>query len=63
MTKAQFEEAETRAKDHIVAGNIFQVVLSQRFEVGLSAHPFVIFRALRVVNPSPYLFYLKIGDR
>ncbi|HVG19780.1 MAG TPA: anthranilate synthase component I [Blastocatellia bacterium] len=63
MTKAQFEEAVTRAKEHIVAGNIFQVVLSQRFEVGLSAHPFEIYRALRVVNPSPYMFYLKIGDR
>jgi anthranilate synthase component 1 len=63
MTKAQFEEAVIRAKEYIAAGDIFQVVLSQRFEAGLSAHPFEIFRALRVVNPSPYMFYLKIGDR
>jgi anthranilate synthase component 1 len=63
MTKAQFEEAVTRAKEYIAAGDIFQVVLSQRFEVGLNAHPFEIYRALRVVNPSPYMFYLKMGDR
>ncbi|MFP5262999.1 MAG: anthranilate synthase component I [Blastocatellia bacterium] len=63
MTKAQFEEAVVRAKEYIAAGDIFQVVLSQRFEVGLGAHPFEIYRALRVVNPSPYMFYLKVGDR
>ena len=63
MTKAEFEAAVTRAKDYITAGDIFQVVLSQRFEVGLSAHPFEIYRALRVVNPSPYMFYLKMDDR
>src|SRR5206468_1300887 len=42
------------------AGDIFQVVLSQRFEVSLSAHPFEVYRALRRINPSPYMFYLKV---
>ena len=63
MTKAQYEKAVTRAKEFITSGDIFQVVLSQRFEAGLSAHPFEVYRALRVVNPSPYMFYLKMGDR
>jgi anthranilate synthase component 1 len=63
MTKAQYEDAVVRAKEYIAAGDIFQVVLSQRFEIGLNAHPFEIYRALRVVNPSPYMFYLKIDDR
>jgi anthranilate synthase component I len=63
MTKAQYEKAVTLAKEYIARGDIFQVVLSQRFEVGLSAHPFEVYRALRVVNPSPYMFYLKTGER
>jgi anthranilate synthase component I len=63
MTKAEFEKAVLRAKEYIEAGDIFQVVLSQRFYVGLSAHPFEVYRALRVVNPSPYMVYLKLKDR
>lgn len=63
MTKEKFEQAVTTAKEHIAAGDIFQVVLSQRFAVGLAAHPFEVYRALRVVNPSPYMFFLKIGDQ
>jgi anthranilate synthase component 1 len=63
MTKSQFEQAVSRAKEYIAAGDIFQVVLSQRFEVAMAAHPFEVYRALRVVNPSPYMFYLKIGNR
>ena len=62
MSKQQFEQAVVRAKEYIAAGDIFQVVLSQRFDVALSAHPFEVYRALRVVNPSPYMFYLKIDD-
>ncbi len=62
MSKQVYEEAVERAKEHIIAGDIFQVVLSQRFSVGIGAHPFQIYRALRVVNPSPYMFYLSIGD-
>jgi anthranilate synthase component 1 len=63
MTKAQFEQAVERGKEYIVAGDIFQVVLSQRFHLNLTAHPFEVYRALRVVNPSPYMFYLKIGEQ
>jgi anthranilate synthase component 1 len=63
MTKEKFEQAVMTAKEYIAAGDIFQVVLSQRFEVGLGAHPFEVYRALRVVNPSPYMFFLKIGDQ
>jgi anthranilate synthase component I len=63
MTKEQFEQAVVKAKEYIAAGDIFQVVLSQRFEVALSAHPFEVYRALRVVNPSPYMFFLKMGEQ
>jgi anthranilate synthase component I len=63
LSKEKFEQAVVTAKEYIAAGDIFQVVLSQRFEVGLGAHPFEVYRALRVVNPSPYMFFLKIGDQ
>lgn len=62
MTKQEFEQAVVRAKEYITAGDIFQVVLSQRFEAGLQSNPFEVYRALRVVNPSPYMFYLKLGS-
>lgn len=62
MSKQVFEESVERAKEYIAAGDIFQVVLSQRFSVGINAHSFQIYRALRVVNPSPYMFYLNIND-
>ena len=62
LTKQQFEAAVLRAKEYIAAGDIFQVVLSQRFDRGLTANPFEVYRALRVVNPSAYMFYLKVGD-
>jgi anthranilate synthase component 1 len=48
-----------KAKEYIAAGDIFQVVLSQRFERKTTAAPFEIYRSLRAINPSPYLFYLK----
>jgi anthranilate synthase component 1 len=50
------------AKEYIAAGDIFQVVLSQRVDVPTPAHPFTLYRALRTINPSPYMFYLDIGD-
>ncbi len=50
-----------RAKEYIAAGDIFQVVLSQRFEVPFGLAPFALYRALRRVNPSPYLFFLDCG--
>jgi anthranilate synthase component I len=54
--------AVRKAKSYIRAGDIFQVVPSQRFSAQTSADPFEIYRALRVVNPSPYLYYLKLDD-
>ncbi len=60
--KNDYLKAVAVAKDHIAAGDIFQVVLSQRFEVDLKTPPFEIYRALRIVNPSPYMYYLKMPD-
>ena len=59
MTKPQFLDAVGEAKEHIAAGDVFQVVLSQRFERRSFADPFEVYRALRVVNPSPYMIYLQ----
>src|SRR2546423_1844135 len=56
-----FEAAVQKCKEYIKAGDIFQVVLSQRLQTETRARPFDIYRTLRVVNPSPFLFYLKAG--
>ena len=61
MTKTQYMDAVSRAVDYIHAGDIFQVVPSQRLSAELGVHPFALYRALRVVNPSPYLGYLDLG--
>ena len=57
-----FENQVRKAKDYISRGDIFQVVLSQRFEAPLTVHPFLLYRVLRMVNPSPYMYYLDFGD-
>ena len=57
-----FCAAVETSKEYIRAGDIFQVVLSQRFEADYPGDPFNVYRALRYVNPSPYLFYLRMGD-
>ena len=62
LTKSEFRSAVLRAKEEIAAGEIFQAVLSQRFERQTSAAPFEIYRALRRLNPSPYMFFLDFGD-
>lgn len=62
MTQQQFEAAVLAAKEYIKAGDIFQVVLSQRLRTITSARPFDIYRALRVVNPSPFMFYVEHSD-
>lgn len=62
MSKHTFMNAVRKAKEYIRNGHIIQVVLSQRFSTRLSVTPFDVYRALRVINPSPYLFYLKMGD-
>ena len=54
--------AVKKAKEYIRAGDIFQVVISQRFSAKTKAHPFEIYRQLRALNPSPYLFYLQMND-
>ncbi|MBI5587488.1 MAG: anthranilate synthase component I [Deltaproteobacteria bacterium] len=59
--REDFYRAVERAKDYITEGDVFQVVLSQRFETALDVEPFDIYRALRVVNPSPYMFFLRLG--
>ena len=62
FAKDDYLKAVAAAKEYIAAGDIFQVVLSQRFEVELPASPFDVYRALRVVNPSPYMYFLKMPD-
>jgi anthranilate synthase component 1 len=61
MTPEQYKAMVARAKEYIAAGDIFQVVLSQRFETPFTLPPFALYRALRRVNPSPYLYYLNFG--
>jgi anthranilate synthase component 1 len=60
MGQERFCRAVEKAKQYILAGDIFQVVLSQRLDVKLEAEPFEVYRRLRTVNPSPYMFYLKL---
>jgi anthranilate synthase component I len=60
--KPEYFAAVRKAKEYIRAGDIFQVVISQRFSAKTSATPFEIYRQLRAVNPSPYLFYLQMND-
>ncbi len=57
-----FVKSVRRAKEYIAAGDVFQVVLSQRLDFKPPAEPFQIYRALRTVNPSPYMFFLKLDD-
>ena len=61
FTREGFEKAVADAVELIHAGEAIQVVLSQRLESALDVHPFAIYRALRMVNPSPYMFYLELG--
>lgn len=61
IARQQYEGAVNRAKDYITAGDIFQVVLSQRFSTNFDAPPFELYRALRRSNPSPFMFYLNFG--
>lgn len=62
MSKSEFTAAVRKTKEYIRAGDAFQIVISQRLEARTSADPFEIYRALRVVNPSPYLYFLKLDD-
>ena len=62
MDKDRFRDMVEKAKHHIYEGDIFQVVLSQRFTTAYQGDRFMIYRALRMVNPSPYMFYLDFSD-
>jgi anthranilate synthase component 1 len=62
MSRKAYETAVGRAKEHIRAGDIIQVVLSQRWKLPSPAEPFQVYRALRMVNPSPYMYYLHFPE-
>ncbi|MDD2851491.1 MAG: anthranilate synthase component I [Desulfuromonadaceae bacterium] len=62
MTRDTFEKSVEQAKEYVRSGDIIQVVLSQRFSGELTADPFDIYRVLRTLNPSPYMFFLRLDD-
>jgi anthranilate synthase component 1 len=62
MADGVYQQAVEVAKEHILAGDIFQVVLSQRYDIDLQADPFDFYRVLRQVNPSPYMYFLRHPD-
>lgn len=60
--KSEFISIVEKAKEHVVAGDVFQVVLSQRFEIELKARPIDVYKVLRSLNPSPYMYLLNLED-
>ena len=62
FTQKKFESAVLKAKDYIINGDVFQLVLSQRFKRKTKVEPVTLYRSLRTINPSPYMFHLKIND-
>ncbi len=62
FTQDKFESAVARIKEYIVEGDVMQVVISQRLSIPFQAPPLNLYRALRTLNPSPYMFYLNLGD-
>ncbi|MBI4461534.1 MAG: anthranilate synthase component I [Acidobacteria bacterium] len=62
VRRADYLAAVRRGKRYIRAGDIYQVVLSQRFASSVRADPFSLYRALRIINPSPYMYFLRLGD-
>ena len=62
LGRDSFKDIVTQAKEYIAAGDVFQVVLSQRFSMPFKQHPFTLYRALRRLNPSPFLFYLNFKE-
>ncbi len=61
MDQATFMERVRQAKEHIAAGDAYQIVIARRIDTELQADPFTVYRALRTINPSPYLFFLRLG--
>ncbi|MFN7396955.1 MAG: anthranilate synthase component I family protein [bacterium] len=62
MSEGEFARAVGVVKEHIACGDVFQLVLSVRFEGGCRSEPFEVYRALRLLNPSPYMYYFNFGD-
>ena len=62
IEEEKFKQAVTRIKEYILEGDAIQVVLSQRLKFSINSDPFDIYRALRTINPSPYMYYLKFGE-
>ena len=62
FSRQDFVEAVKKSKEYILSGDIFQVVLSQRMSVPFNARPLDVYRALRALNPSPYMFFIDLGD-
>jgi anthranilate synthase component 1 len=62
VDRDRFCASVRKAKTHIIEGDIFQIVLSRRLRLGYSGDPFPVYRALRMINPSPYLFFVDFGD-
>jgi len=62
MTESEFCGKVEKTKEYIRAGDIIQAVISQRFQRKTSARAFDIYRNLRLINPSPYMYYLQLGD-
>ena len=62
FSRDDFEAAVERCKEYIESGDIFQVVLSQRLSIPFDAEPMTLYRALRTVNPSPYMYFLDLDD-
>jgi anthranilate synthase component 1 len=63
FTRARYKSAVAEAKEHIRSGDCVQIVVAQRFRKKLGCDPFDVYRSLRVINPSSYMYYLKLGDR
>jgi anthranilate synthase component 1 len=63
ITKKYFEQAVEKAKDYVACGDIFQVVLSKRYEFRVKGNLTAFYRSLREINPSPYMYFFKAGDR
>jgi len=62
MTREEFEAAVERAREYIYAGDAFQIVPSQRFSAPMTLDPFAVYRGLRTVNPSPYMYFFETGE-
>ena len=61
MTRGQYDRMVEKTREYIIAGDVIQAVVAQRMSRQTAAHPFQVYRALRAINPSPYMYYLDLG--